>query len=250
MITGKIHSIETSGFFDGPGIRTVVFFQGCPLRCIYCHNPDTWEFGKGEEYDVTSLMKVILKYKNYYRTSGGGVTFSGGEPLMQWDFLLEILRECKKEGINTAIDTSGILIPDLEKLEEIIELTDTVILDIKGSDRDTYRKMTGRERYDLPEFIRILNKYNKKVWGRYVLIKDINDQEEKREKIKNILLSIDHLVKFEVLPFHQMGSFKYKELGLGYQLEGHPETTNQEAKKFQSEAEGTFPVAPTYPQGG
>lgn len=234
MKKANIHSIETSGFFDGPGIRTVIFFQGCPLRCIYCHNPDTWEFGKGEEYTVSQLMEKILKYKNYYKASGGGVTFSGGEPIMQGDFLIEILQKCKEEGINTAVDTSGILLSNTEKLEKIIELSDQIILDIKGSDSENYRKTTGRERYDLPEFIRILNKYNKKVWARYVLISGLNDQLDDIEKIKNILLSIDNLVKFEVLPFHQMGSYKYKELGLGYQLEDYPETTSQAAKEFQN----------------
>lgn len=234
MKKANIHSIETSGFFDGPGIRTVIFFQGCPLRCIYCHNPDTWEFGKGEEYTVSQLMEKILKYKNYYKASGGGVTFSGGEPIMQGDFLIEILQKCKEEGINTAVDTSGILLSNTEKLEKIIELSDQIILDIKGSDRENYRKTTGRERYDLPEFIRISNKYNKKVWARYVLISGLNDQLDDIEKIKNILLSIDNLVKFEVLPFHQMGSYKYKELDLGYQLEDYPETTSQAAKEFQN----------------
>ncbi len=233
MDKGYIHSIETSGFFDGPGIRTVIFFQGCPLRCIYCHNPDTWSFNEGKEYTVSRLMEKILKYKNYYKASGGGVTFSGGEPLMQWDFLIKILEACKKEGINTAVDTSGILIPDIGKLEKIIELSDQVILDIKGSDRDSYRRMTGREKYDLPEFIRILNKYNKKVWARYVLVSGINDQEEGIQKLKNILISIDNLIKVEILPFHQLGSYKYKELGLGYNLENHPETTNKEAKEFE-----------------
>lgn len=237
MAIGRVHSIETSGFFDGPGIRTVIFFQGCPMRCIYCHNPDTWEFGKGQEYTVSGLMEIILKYKNYYKSSGGGVTFSGGEPLMQADFLMEMLKECRKEKIHTVIDTSGILIPDQKKLESIIDLSDHIILDIKGFDKENHQRMTGKKDYDLLEFIEILNKYNKKVWARYVLVEGINDQEEVIEKIKNILLKINNLAKTEVIPFHQMGSYKYEEMGIDYPLKDHPETSQVMAKEFQEKLE-------------
>lgn len=233
MIKGRVHSIETSGFFDGPGIRTVVFFQGCPLRCIYCHNPDTWEFSKGQDYTVSQLMERILKNKNYYKTSGGGVTFSGGEPLMQPDFLIEMLKACRKSGIHSVIDSSGILIPDKEKLELIIDLSDLFILDIKASDEENYQKMTGRKDYNILQFIDLLNKYKKKVWARYVLIEDVNDDEEDIKKVKEIINKIDNLDKIEVLPFHQLGSYKYEEMGIEYPLKDHPETAKEKALELQ-----------------
>lgn len=233
MIKGRVHSIETSGFFDGPGIRTVVFLQGCPLRCIYCHNPDTWKIDGGQEYSPDQLMERILKYKNYYRASGGGVTFSGGEPLLQADFLLTMLKACKREGINTALDTSGLMLADREKLEEILDLTDTVILDIKGVDQKDYSRMTQRKNYCLAEFIQLLNQKEKNVWLRYVHIKGYTDKEENIPRLKEILSSIKILKKFEVLPFHQMGSFKYEEEKIPYPLEGHPESNLQESKDFQ-----------------
>ena len=233
MIKGRVHSIETSGFFDGPVIRTVVFFQGCPLRCIYCHNPDTWEFSKGQDYTVSQLMERILKNKNYYKTSGGGVTFSGGEPLMQPDFLIEMLKACRKSGIHSVIDSSGILIPDKEKLELIIDLSDLFILDIKASDEENYQKMTGRKDYNILQFIDLLNKYKKKVWARYVLIEDVNDDEEDIKKVKEIINKIDNLDKIEVLPFHQLGSYKYEEMGIEYPLKDHPETAKEKALELQ-----------------
>ena len=233
MIKGRVHSIETSGFFDGPGIRTVVFFQGCPLRCTYCHNPDTWEFSKGQDYTVSQLMERILKNKNYYKTSGGGVTFSGGEPLMQPDFLIEMLKACRKSGIHSVIDSSGILIPDKEKLELIIDLSDLFILDIKASDEENYQKMTGRKDYNILQFIDLLNKYKKKVWARYVLIEDVNDDEEDIKKVKEIINKIDNLDKIEVLPFHQLGSYKYEEMGIEYPLKDHPETAKEKALELQ-----------------
>ena len=232
-LKGKIHSIESSGFLDGPGIRTVIFFQGCPLRCIYCHNPDTWDFKAGEEYSVADLMRVILKYKNYYKASGGGVTFSGGEALGQADFLLAMLKVCREEGINTALDTSGLILADREKLREIIKLTDTVILDIKGLDQADFQRMTQRPNYCLEDFISLLNETESKVWLRYVLIRDYTDKEENIPRLREILSSVKNLKKFEVLPFHQMGSYKYEEEKISYPLEGHPETTGREAKEFQ-----------------
>ena len=235
MLKGRIHSIETSGCFDGPGIRTVVFFQGCPLRCIYCHNPDTWDRNKGEEYSVAELMVKIRKYKNYYRASGGGVTFSGGEPLLQAEFLLEMLKACKEEGINTAVDTSGILLNDRDLLREILAMADYVILDIKGVDPGQYKMLTGRNKYDLPEFIDLLNSLNKKVWLRYVAVPGINDSEEEIRDLKKIIKTVNNAVKIEVLAFHQMGSFKYEELGIEYKLEGHPEMEFKRAKQIEKQ---------------
>ena len=152
---------------------------------------------------------------------------------MQADFLIEMLKACRKDGIHTVIDTSGILIPDQVKLELIIDLSDLFILDIKGTDQENYQKMTGRKDYNILKFIKLLNKYNKKVWARYVLIQDINDKEEDIKKVKEIIDKIDNLDKIEVLPFHQLGSYKYEEMGIEYPLKDHPETEKQKALDLQ-----------------
>ena len=235
---GRIHSIETSGFFDGPGIRTVVFFQGCPLRCIYCHNPDTWDSVGGESYSTEELMEKIRKYKNYYRVSNGGVTFSGGEPLMQGQFLLAMLQACKAEGIHTAVDTSGILIPDRELLENILSTADCIILDVKGTNPEQYQQLTGRKSYDLPGFLELINKLDKKIWLRYVMIPGINDRPEDVKALQEIMAEVQHLVKLEVLPFHQAGHFKYEELGITYPLAGHPEMDARKARQIQKQLTG------------
>ena len=232
MTAAKIHSIETSGFFDGPGIRTVIFFQGCPLRCIYCHNPDTWNCDEGDIFTVSELLEKVKRYKNYYRTSGGGVTLSGGEPLLQTDFVLEFIRACKKEGIHVTLDLSGYL-PEGNKYHQaelILQEADLILLDIKGTSAQTYLKMTASKKYHLPQMTDLLNTFEKKVWARYVVIPGMNDSESELEQVRQILKSIDGLQKIDVLPFHQLGKYKYESLGISYKLKNHPEMSAEDAK--------------------
>ncbi len=217
MITGKLHSFESCGTVDGPGIRFIVFAQGCPLRCKYCHNPDTWKL-KDAKYERTTefVMNEIKKYKNFF-LNGGGVTITGGEPLMQPDFVEELLKECRKEEIHTAIDTSGYVFN--ERIKEILELVDMILLDIKCMDEKEYKELTGVELEPTLKFAKYLEKIGKPVWLRHVLVPGITDRDEYLIKLADFIKDMKNVEKVEILPFHKMGEYKWKELGLKYQLD-------------------------------
>ena len=210
---GYINKIETMGLVDGPGIRTVIFMQGCPLRCLFCHNPETWELKKGEEYTPLALVNKIKRYKNYYGKDGG-VTFSGGEPLIQSEFLIETCKLLKKENINICLDTSGVG----TNINEVLDLIDLVIFDVKSIDKTGYKKMTGSDINRSLEFLNICNKKNKKMWVRQVIVPGINDNEEYINKLALFLKNIKNLEKVELLPYHTMGVNKYKDLNIDYKL--------------------------------
>jgi len=212
----KIHSIESCGTVDGPGIRFVVFTQGCPLRCQYCHNPDTWKMSDGNEMTVDELVKEAIKYKSYMRFSGGGVTVTGGEPLLQVDFIKEFFTQMKKEGIHTAIDTSGYVFND--KVKEVLELTDLVLLDIKHFDPLRYKNLTGVELAPTLDFLDYLGQKNIPTWVRYVLVPGLTDQLDSIEALSKHLSQYTHIERIELLPFHKMGEYKWSELGLDYKL--------------------------------
>lgn len=228
---GRIHSIESMGLVDGPGIRTVIFFQGCSLRCIYCHNPDTWDRKLGYEVNSVELIKKIIRYKPYFEKSGGGVTFSGGECLDQEEFLLELLKRCKEEGIHTAIDTSGY---GRGNYEEILKYTDLVLLDIKHINDEGYRRITNYGISGLEKFIEALNNSNSKVWMRHVVIPGITDNEEHMESFREILYKIKNLDKVQLLPYHSMGVEKYKKLHIPYPLKGVKDMDEERIDKLNS----------------
>lgn len=230
MVKGKIHSFESMGLVDGPGIRTVVFFQGCALRCAYCHNPDTWSQAGGTEYTVKDLMDKILRFKPYFERSGGGVTFSGGEPLRQSEFLLEMLKECRKNGINTALDTSGY---GLGNYEEILKNVDLVILDIKHTNDKDHLELTGKDRKGSDEFIEALNKENTKVWIRHVVVPGITDSREHLAELSKIIKRINNVEKVELLPYHTMALEKYEKMGIPYRLEGKEPMDKKEVKELE-----------------
>lgn len=215
-IRGKIHSIESCGTVDGPGIRTVIFTQGCPLRCQYCHNPDTWNLGDGNECTVDELMDEIVKYKSYMKFSGGGVTASGGEPLMQPTFIKELFKRCKAEGIHTALDTSGYI--PLDSTKEVLEYTDLVLLDIKSFNKALYKEITGVENEPTLKLARYLSDINKPIWIRYVLVPGLTDKIDDVRALASFLGSLNNIEKIEVLPFHKMGEYKWEELGYEYKL--------------------------------
>lgn len=213
---GKINSIETMGLVDGPGVRFVVFMQGCPLRCKFCHNPETWDLnGNITNYTPEELVKKILNYKPYFKHNGG-VTFSGGEPLMQKDFLLSCLKSCKDNNIHTCLDTAGSII-DCEK---ILKYTDLVMLDIKGTNNDNYKYMTGFNIDNSLKFLDLCNKLNKKLWLRVVIVPGINDNDDYIKELIKFIKPIKNVEKIELLPYHTYGVHKYKELGISYPLEG------------------------------
>ena len=212
--SGYIHSIETMGLVDGPGIRVVIFMQGCPLRCLFCHNPDTWNKECDKIMTSREIVDEIRKYRPYIEKNGG-VTFSGGEPLFQSEFLLEMLKLCKKAGIHTCIDTSGTGY-DKEYLDDILKYTDLVLLDIKAIEEESYKRMTGKT---MDEFNYFISRLNNKVWIRQVIVPGINDTEEYILKLKKYINKINNIEKIELLPYHTLGKEKYEKLNLKYRLE-------------------------------
>ncbi len=213
---GRIHSLESFGTVDGPGIRFVVFMQGCPLQCQFCHNPDTWEVNKGKEYTPKELMEEIIKYKSFMNFSGGGVTFTGGEPLLQAEFILEVSKLCKAEGISIAIDTSGFIFNDTVK--ELLKYTDLVLLDIKNYDPMVYKTVTGVSLSPTLKFLEYLKEKNIPTWVRYVLVPQLTDNLESIKKLSDYLDTFTNVEKIELLAFHKMGEYKWQELGLDYKL--------------------------------
>ncbi len=226
---GKINSFESMGLVDGPGVRFVVFMQGCPLRCKFCHNPETWKLNdKTDSYTPEELIKKILNYKPYFKHNGG-VTFSGGEPLMQREFLLECLKLCKKENIHTCIDTAG-SIPDCE---EILKYTDLVMFDIKGTNKDNYKDMTGANIDTSLEFLKLCQKMDKKLWIRVVIVPGINDTKEYINELINFIKPLKNVEKIEFLPYHTLGVHKYEDLGLNYSLKGVSDMDKDKCKELE-----------------
>lgn len=226
---GLVHSFETFTTVDGPGIRFILFLSNCPLRCKYCHNPDTWAC-KGKEYSVDDIVNEILKYKNYYKN--GGVTISGGEPLLQIDFVIEIFKKLKKYNMHTAIDTSGITFNEnqIEKFDELNKYTDLYLLDIKEIDEKKHIKLTGKSNKNILEFAQYLSKNNKKVWIRHVIVPTINLDKDDLIKTKEFIDTLNNVERVDVLPYHTLGVHKYKDLGLKYPLEGVRTPTSEEIK--------------------
>jgi len=215
MNIGYIDSIETMGLVDGPGIRFVVFLKGCKLRCLFCHNPETWTKENSTTITSDELIEKILKYKNYY--VDGGVTFSGGEPLLQDEFLLDILKKCKENNVHTAIDTAGV---GLGNYEEILKYTGLVILDIKAYNNQDYCYITRNDNSinEFHKFLETCQKLNKKLWIRQVIVPGINDTKEYILGLKEFLKPIRNIEKIELLPYHDLGESKYKKLNIPYIL--------------------------------
>jgi len=213
---GRIHSVETAGTVDGPGIRYVVFFQGCPLRCLYCHNPDTREPKAGKEVTVEELIEDIKKYRSYINCSGGGVTISGGEPLLQPKFLASLLKALKEEGFHTAVDTSGYA--NLDAVKDVFNYTDLVLLDIKSVDPETFKKVTSVDLAPTLKTANYLDENNIKMWIRYVVVPGLTDQLKDAEKLADYVSALKNVDRVEILPFHKMGEYKWQELGYDYKL--------------------------------
>lgn len=223
MRKGKIHSIETYGTVDGPGIRYVLFTQGCLLRCQFCHNPDTWDLKAGKEMSVEEIIEDIKDYIPYMKASGGGVTISGGEPLLQIEFLTKLLRECKNLGIHTTIDTSGGCFSTqtsfIEKVEELLKVTDLILLDLKQINETKHKKLTGLSNEHILKFAIFLSERKVPVWIRHVLIPSITDSKEDLENLRKFIEKMENVEKIEILPYHKLGVYKWENLSLTYPLE-------------------------------
>ena len=222
-MTGRIHSFESFGTVDGPGIRFVVFFQGCPLRCQYCHNPDTWANG-GKEYTADEIIIQALRYKNYFGDKGG-VTATGGEPLVQIDFVTELFAKLKAKGVHTCVDTSGITFnpnsqESVEKHKKLLSVTDLFLLDIKHIDDEACQKLTGKSNANTLAFAKFLSDNGKPMWIRQVLVPNITDGEESLQRTRAFIDSLKTVEKVEVLPYHTLGEVKYEKLGIDYPLKG------------------------------
>ena len=214
----KIHSIESFGTVDGPGIRFVLFLQGCHLQCKYCHNRDTWDMKGGEYKSLDDIFEKIKRYKNYMMLSGGGVTVTGGEPLLQVKFLKELFKKLKTEGIHTCVDTSGI-VAITDDIKELLQYTDLVLLDIKHIDDEKCKKLVGVSNKRELEFAQYLSDNNIKIWIRQVLVPGYTDDEEDLKKLKKFIKSLKTVDNVQILPYHSMGKFKWEKLGNKYELE-------------------------------
>jgi len=255
---GKIHSIETFGTVDGPGVRFVVFFQGCPMRCQYCHNPDTWLTEDGTEMTAEEIMERFLRNAAFYKT--GGITATGGEPMLQMEFLTELFSMAKERGIHTCLDTSGILFPGelaemkcretesgragnngpgeaadtspnlrLEAVDRLLAVTDLVMLDIKHIRDAEHRKLTGHSNRNVLAFAKYLEQKQIPVWVRHVVVPGITFDEAELTELGNFIGTLSNLEKLEVLPYHALGEVKYENLGIDYVLKGTPQLTKDEA---------------------
>lgn len=216
---GRIHSFESFGTVDGPGIRFIVFTQGCPLRCLYCHNPDTWSTDEGKEYTVDEVVERILKYRNYIKS--GGVTVSGGEPLLQLDFVIELFKRLKKEGLHTCCDTSGYVFISslLPKFEELLKVCDLFLLDLKHIDPEKHHKLTAVRQDNVLNFARFLSDHKHPMWIRHVLVPGYSDNKEDLIRLRKFIETLQSVEKIEILPYHTMGVNKYKMMGMDYPLE-------------------------------
>lgn len=235
-ITGKIHSCESFGAADGPGVRYIVFLQGCKMRCKYCHNPDTWNLSGGEEKSADELIQSALKFKKYWGDNGG-ITISGGEPLLQIDFLIDLLKKAKEEGIHTTIDTAGNPFtreePFFAKFEELMKYTDLLLLDLKEINPKRHKELTGFENSNILEMAKYLSEIGKPVWIRHVLVPENSDFDEDLTALGDFIGSLSNVEKVEVLPYHTLGKFKWDNLGIAYQLEGINSPEQERIKNAQ-----------------
>lgn len=231
MTEGVIHSIESMGLVDGPGIRTVVFLQGCRLRCQYCHNPDTWAMNssKAQHISPKELVQRLTRFKPYYGQTGG-VTFSGGEPLLQKDFLLEALSLCRQAGIHVCLDTAGC---GAGGYEEILSLTDLVLFDVKHYTDAGYRQVTGQAREESLRFLETAQRMGTPLWIRHVVVPGLTDSEEHFKALRDYIRTIKNVQRVELLPYHTLGVCKYDALNIPYPLKGVPPMQAQELTHWQ-----------------
>ena len=229
MTKGRIHSIETFGTVDGPGIRSVLFFQGCPLRCKFCHNRDTWDPKGGTEYTAEELINNVARYSSYWKSSGGGITASGGEATLQLDFLCELFEKAKEKNIHTCLDTSGFV--DVEKLDKVLDNTDLVLLDFKHMNEEECKNLTGVGIEKTIKLAKHLNERNIPIWFRHVLVPGVTDSEENLSKLGEFAATLNNIDRFEILPYHTIGVNKWESMGLDYELKGIRDAEDEDVQR-------------------
>lgn len=229
-ILGRVHSVESFGSADGPGVRYIIFLQGCNMRCQYCHNPDTWNFEGGKLLSAQEVLQKAIRYKAYWKNNGG-ITVSGGEALLQIDFVLELFKLAKAQNINTCLDTSGSPFTDKDpfytKFKELMKVTDVFLLDIKHIDDEIHRKLTGRTNKNILDMARCLSEHGKKIWLRHVLVPQITDDDKYLQQLRAFIDTLDSVERVEVLPYHTLGVFKWENLNIPYALNGIEPPTNE-----------------------
>ena len=240
QMIGRIHSFESFGTVDGPGVRFVVFLQGCRMRCRYCHNPETWKLEGGTPWTADKLFSHVYRYKSYWNKKGqpnGGITVSGGEPLLQIDFVTEFFKKAKEKGVHTALDTAGnpftLEEPFISKFEELMKVTDLVILDFKEIDNEKHKKLTGCPNDNIVQMAKWLSDHGKDMWLRHVLVPDLTDDEEGLVRTRDLIRELKTVKRVEVLPYHTLGLFKWQKLGIPYTLDGVRTPTAEEVKKAE-----------------
>lgn len=233
-MTGQVHSLESFGSVDGPGVRFVIFLQGCRMRCKYCHNPETWSLQGGEEWSAEALFKRAYRYKSYWGKKGG-ITVSGGEPLLQIDFVTELFTIAKAHGVHTALDTSGnpfTLDKDyLEKFSHLMDVTDLFILDLKEIDEAKHKSLTGQSGQNILDMATYLSDHNKPMWIRHVLVPGLTDEEQGLVQLRQFIDTLHTVERVEILPYHTLGLFKWENLGIPYPLPDTPTPTDEEVQR-------------------
>ncbi|HSQ90527.1 pyruvate formate-lyase-activating protein [Romboutsia sp.] len=229
MVKGRVHSIETFGTVDGPGIRYILFLQGCPLRCKYCHNRDTWDTKGGKEYTTDEIINQALKYSSYMKFSGGGITASGGESTLQPEFLTELFAKAKKNGIHTCLDTSGFV--NIDTVDPILDNTDLVLLDLKHMVEEKSKDLTGVGVEKSLKLANHLAERNIPVWIRHVLVPGVTDDIENLEKLGKFVSTLNNVERFELLPYHTLGVHKWENMGIDYELKDIENATDEDIEK-------------------
>ena len=235
---GHIHSTESFGAADGPGVRFIVFMQGCHMRCRYCHNPDTWKMDGGDEVTADEILKRALRFKPYWGKDGG-ITISGGEPLLQIDFVIELFKKAKELGINTCIDTAGNPFtkedPFFSKFEELMKYTDLLLLDLKEINPTRHKDLTGFDNSNIIEMAKYLSEINKPVWIRHVLVPEHSDFDEDLDALGDFIDTLSNVDRVEILPYHTLGKFKWENLGIPYTLESISPPSAERIEMLNSE---------------
>lgn len=234
---GRIHSFESCGTVDGPGIRFILFMQGCLMRCKYCHNRDTWDLHGGKDITVEELMKEVVTYRHFMNASGGGVTASGGEAILQAEFVRDWFRACKEQGINTCLDTNGFVRHYDHVIDELLDVTDLVLLDLKQLDDTIHQNLIGVPNKRTLEFAKYLEKRNQKTWIRYVVVPGYTDDEHSVQLLGEFIKDMKNIEKVELLPYHQLGKHKWETLGLKYELEDVKPPTKESLEKIKAHLE-------------